>query len=95
MAPFMPSNVDMKYMQKTQSSRYIDSITIKVVFLDNKAYWIKDNTFYVADVRNHQIQHETATKVDTMSMDRVQLDKIILVVEKLTKGEANDNRNSW
>lgn len=86
-APFMPSNSEMKEIPVTQASKYMDKITMRVVFLDGKAYWLKDNKFYVANQTDHIIDHDTATEVDTMAMDKIQLDKIMLVVERLTEGK--------
>ena len=93
-APFMPENSELRKPVESQSSKYLDNITIRVVFLDDKAYWLKDDVFYVADAENQQIRHDTATQVDTMAMDKVQLDKIKFVVEKLTEGNQNDSRNA-
>lgn len=94
-SPFLPTNSEMKIPAASQMSRHLDEVLIKIVFTEGKAYWIKDDKFYVADVKDYEIQHETATQVDTMSMDKVELDKIILVVEELTKGKTNDSRNAW
>jgi hypothetical protein len=85
-APFIPKNNELLESPITQSSKHFDSISIKVVFVNNKAYYIKDNIFYVANVEDEVIQHETATVVDTMSMNKVQLKEIMMIVEKLTKG---------
>lgn len=93
-APFMPTNKEMTIQPETQSSKYLDKITIRVVFLENKAYWIKDNKFYVADAKDHMVDHDSAIEVDTMSMDKIQLDKIKVVVEKLSEGKNNDSRNA-
>lgn len=93
-APFLPDNSELKAPPITQSTKHVEQISIKVVFYDNKAYWIKDGVFYVADVMNHEINHDTAIEVDTMTMDNVQLDKIKFVVEKLTEGNQNDSRDA-
>lgn len=87
-APFLPSNQEMRSLPVTQSSKYLDKISLRVVFMEGKAYWIKDDKFYVAEAVGHIVDHETATEVDTMTMDKVQLDKIMLVVEKLAEGNS-------
>jgi hypothetical protein len=33
---------------KTQSINHYDKVNVKVIILDNNAYWIKDNVFYKA-----------------------------------------------
>lgn len=85
-APFLPTNREMTEPPVTQSSKYLDKISLRVVFLEGKAYWIKDDKFYVANAINHIVDHESATEVDTMAMDKIQLDKIKVVVEKLAEG---------
>lgn len=90
LVPFLPDNEDMQPVLITQASKYYDKINIRVVFAQNKAYWIQDNTFYVADIVDGEVDQSTAAQVDIMSMDRVQLDKMMLIVEKLTEGTTND-----
>jgi hypothetical protein len=79
---------------KTQASDYLDSLYVRVILVENKAYWISNNTFYVADEEDGFINKETAKPVDIMGMDKVQLDKMIFIVETLTEGVQNENRDS-
>lgn len=78
----------------SQTSKFEDSLNIKVVISDNEAYWISDNIFYVADVRDKMVIQESARKVDTMTMDDVQLKKISEIVEILREEENNDSRGT-
>jgi hypothetical protein len=50
-------------------------------------YWIVNNTFYVADIVDGNVEENTTRLVDTMTMDKVQLDKIMFIVEKLREGD--------
>jgi hypothetical protein len=59
----------------------------RVVFLENQAYWIKNNTLFVADMEEGFVDEQTTREVDTMGMDRVQLEKVIHIVEALTEGK--------
>lgn len=71
----------------TQASKHRDSNLVKIVFMDQKAYWIKDNVFYTADVsETGSIDIESTSAVDTMTMDKIQLDKMSFIVDKLTEG---------
>jgi len=78
----------------SQSFRYQKESYLKVVVLDNKAYWIKDNAFYMADIVDGDVDKETTRKVDTMSMDDVELKKMLVIVETLREGEDSDSGNS-
>jgi hypothetical protein len=90
----MPYTV-AKEAKKTQSSDYEESQTVRVVMVDGQAYWIRDNVFYTADIdENYLINNESTRRVDTMGMDKVQLEKIMVIVDKLTEGENHDGRNS-
>lgn len=77
----------------TQSTKYLKNIYMKIMVVDNKAYWIKDNVFYVADVVDGEIVRENAKEVDTMAMSKVELDEMIFIVEKLRE-DNNDSRGS-
>ena len=61
-----------------------------MVVVGKNAYWIKDNVFYEADVVDGDVDKKTARQVDTMAMDKVQLNKMMSIVEKLTEGTHND-----
>jgi hypothetical protein len=76
----------------TQATQHEDSLSVRVVMTDNQAYWIRDNVFYTADIADDSsINKDSTRRVDTMSMDRVQLEKIMFIVEKLTEGGGNEN----
>jgi hypothetical protein len=70
----------------TQSMKYFDSINLRILILEEQAYWIKNNAVFVADVINGEIEKDTAKEVDTMAMDKVQLNRLMFIVEKLKEG---------
>lgn len=76
---------------KRQSVNHDKNVNIKVIIMDDKAYWIKDNVFYTADMQHGLVDKETTREVDTMSMNKVQLDKMMFIVDKLRE-EAFDDR---
>ena len=82
--PFLPDNVEIELLRPRQSTNHLEEIQTRVVFVENKAYWIKDGTFFVADAVDQVVDKESAQQVDTMSMSKVELEKIIFIVEKLT-----------
>ena len=95
-APFLPSNDQIRMMnpKPSQAINYNKKMYVKILFLDQKAYWIKDNSFFVADVVDGNVLEDSARKVDTMGMDKVELDKMSFIVDKLTEGLSNDSGNS-
>jgi uncharacterized protein Smg (DUF494 family) len=76
--------------KKRQSIRFLKQGEIRVLYMDNKAYWIENNKLVVADAENNAIDKETKKEVDTMAMDKVQLDKTIFIVEKLREGMLDE-----
>ena len=78
----------------SQSSIHNDSMFVRVVITEEKAYWIRDNSVYSADVEDGFINNDSATVVDMMAIDDVQLDKMIFIVDKLTEGKHNDLGNT-
>lgn len=72
---------------KRQSSEYEKKNTTRIIYMDNQAWWIESGSLTVADITEEgEIDFESKKGVDTMTMDKVQLDKTIFIVEKLTEG---------
>jgi hypothetical protein len=83
-----------KIINKTQSKIHYDKTNVKVIILDNQAYWIKDNIFYRAPIDGQAIDKESAEEVDTIHMDKVQLEKMLFIMDKLREGINDDSRGS-
>ncbi len=95
--PFLPTNRELLKPSNTQALAFTLKSQKRVIIMDGMAYWIQDNSLYTAEVIDQdQVQKQNAKIVDTMSMDKVQLDKISFIVDKLTEGlpnESGDSRN--
>jgi hypothetical protein len=89
--PLLPEIKNYKKKIVTQSSKHEEKIKIRVVILDNKAYFVKNGTFYCAEMNGTEIDSATATLVDTIGMDKVQLDKMLFVMDQLRDGKKNDS----
>lgn len=92
--PLLPDIKSYKKKVVTQSSKHEEKINIKVVIFDNKAYFVKDGSFYCADMNGEFIDKHSATVVDTMGMDKVQLDKMLFIMDQLRDGKKNDSGDS-
>lgn len=71
--------------------------SIRFLTMEGKAYWIQDSKVYVSELIDGDLSsiNESSTKVvDMMALDKVELDKMVFIVETLTEGLANDSRNS-
>jgi hypothetical protein len=91
MAPLLDYAPIEKSKIETQASKHLNSSYIKVVIVNQSAYWIKDNALYTADLVEGAVDKETTRRVDTMTMDKIELEKTLLIVEKLREGLDNDN----
>ena len=78
---------------KTQATDHFDRVHARVVILDGVAYWIQNNSLLCATMVDGIIDESSTKVVDTMALNKVELEKVILVVDKLTEGTTNDNRN--
>jgi hypothetical protein len=74
-----------------QSTNHEKSIHLKVLFFEQEAYWIKENALFIAEQEDGVVKEDTAKRVDTMGMDRVQLEKVIYIVDILNEGNQNDS----
>jgi hypothetical protein len=93
-SPLIPDLVYYKKEIIRQSSKQEERTNIKVVIFDNKAYFVKDGTFYCAEMHGTEIDGANATLVDTMGMDKVQLDKMLFIMDQLRDGKKNDSGDS-
>jgi hypothetical protein len=86
----LPDEVFLPIKKSRQSSSHEKKVSLKVVFLDKEAYWIKENKLFVADHEAGIVKEGTARGVDTMGMNKVQLEKVIYIVDILNEGTEDD-----
>jgi hypothetical protein len=67
---------------------------IKIIVIDNKAYWVKDNVFYFAETDSGDIIDVTAKPVDISSMSKQDIDKMLFILDNLRKGKKDDSGSS-
>lgn len=93
--PFIQYVGNVRPMPETQSTKFYAINSVKVLFTEDKAYWVNNNSFYTADINEEGLVEEESTReVDIMSMDKVELEEMFFIVEKLTEGKRNDNWGS-
>lgn len=79
---------------KTQSRVYEEKSSVKVIIMYDQAFWIRDNVFYTANMKDGYVDKETTRRVDTMGMDKVELDKMLFIMDQLRDGKLNDSGSS-
>jgi len=83
-----------KINKKSQSKIRQEKQNVRVIIVEDTAYWIKDNAFYTAPMVDNLIVKDYAIQVDTIHMDKVQLDKMLFIMDKLREGINDDSRGS-
>jgi hypothetical protein len=77
--------------KKTQATEHFKKDEVRVIVIEKEAYWIVEQTLYTANIVDGTVDNDTTKKVDTMTMDDVQLEKTQFIVQKLTEGKGNDS----
>jgi hypothetical protein len=75
----------------SQSKIWKEKQTTKVVILDQKAYWISNNIFYVGEAVDGKIKPETGVPLDTSNMSKKEIDKMLFILDNLKNGNINDS----
>jgi len=91
---FIPKKLNNKEKIESQSAKHAANTMIKIIVIDNKAYWVKDNVFYSADTDNGDIVSPTAEPVDISTMSKKDIDKMLFILDNLRKGIQNDSGSS-
>ena len=74
-----------KEQKQRQSDKFLNRHSVKVMIIEDKAYWIKDNQLYTANYVDGDIDNYSIKEVDTINMSQVELEKTMFIVEKLAE----------
>ena len=88
---YLPDSLFLPIKKPRQSSNHEKSINLRVLFFEKEAYWIKENALFIAEQEDGIVKEDTAKRVDTMGMNRVQLEKVMYIVDILNEGNQNDS----
>jgi hypothetical protein len=78
----------------SQLTKRIEKDMIKVIVMENQAYWVSDNTFYVAKAFEGEVLPDTAEPVDIENMSRKDIDKMLFILDNLKNGKEKDDSSS-
>ena len=67
----------------SQSKIWREKQTTKVVIIDQKAYWVSNNMFYVGETVNGKVAPETGKPLDTTKMSKKEIDKLLFILDNL------------
>ena len=75
----------------SQSKIWKEKQTTRVVIIDQKAYWVSNNMFYVGDTVDGKVRPETGRPLDTANMSKKEIDKMLFILDNLKNGKLNDS----
>ena len=76
---------------KSQSKIWKEKQTTRVVIIDQRAYWVSNNMFYVGDTVDGKVRPETGKPLDTTKMSKREVDKMLFILDNLKNGKINDS----
>jgi hypothetical protein len=91
---FFSLQINVNEKPESQLTKRVEKSMIRIIVVGNSAYWVSDNIFYVADAVDGQVIPETAEPVDTNSMSRKDLDKMLFILDSLKNGKKNDSSSA-
>ena len=75
----------------SQSKIWKEKKTTKFLVIDQKAYWVSNNMFYVGDTDNGQVRPETGKPIDISTMSPKEVNKMLFILDNLNGGRKNDS----
>ena len=75
----------------SQSKIWKEKKTTKFLVIDQKAYWVSNNMFYVGDTANGQVRPETGKPIDISTMSPKEVNKMLFILDNLNGGRRNDS----
>ena len=91
---FFSLNIETQNKPESQLTKRLEKDMIRVIVVGNQAYWVSDNTFYVANALDGEVDTETAKPVDVQSMSKLEVNKMLSILDSLTNGKVGNDRSS-
>ena len=91
---FLPKTLYERPRQQSQSLKHVEKNTVKVIFIENKAYWVSNNIFYSAEALNGNVNLDTTKPIDTTDMSKKDIDKMLFILDNLKNGSNDDSSSA-
>lgn len=91
---FLPKTLYEKPVQKSQALKHVEKSSIKVIFIDGKAYWVANSIFYCADAIGGNVDTDSTKPVDTNNMSKKEIDKMLFILDNLKNGSGDDSSSA-
>jgi hypothetical protein len=91
---FFSLNITNSEKPLSQLTKRKERDMIKVIVMGNLAYWVSENIFYVAEAVDGEVQRHTAKPIDTSTLSKGDLDKMLFILDSLRDGKRDDRGSS-
>jgi hypothetical protein len=92
---FLPKDLFEIPKPLSQARKHRRNNTVRVLIIEDHAYWVHDNMFYVADTVEGLVNPETVRPVDTNNMSNRDIDKMLFILDSLRNGNSDDSSGAW
>ena len=92
---FIPKDLFDEPKRPSQARKHLKNNSVRVLMVEDHAYWVHDNMFYVADIANGLVNPETVKPVDTSNMSNRDIDKMLFILDSLKNGNSDDSSGAW
>lgn len=88
---FFLLDIKNQKVSSSQIKKRQEEQTTNVVILKDKAYWVRDNVFYVGSTSNGEVLPETGIPIDTNTLSELEINKLLFILDNLKGGKTNDS----
>jgi len=88
---FIPNDFFDIPKRESQANKHVKNNTVRVLIIENQAYWVHDNKFYVADTIDGAVDSETVRPIDTNNMSKRDIEKMLFILDSLRNGNSDDS----
>jgi hypothetical protein len=92
---FIPKDLFEKPKPLSQARKHLKNNTVRVLIIEDNAYWVHNNMFYVADTSDGLVNPETVRPIDTNNMSKRDIDKMLFILDSLKNGNSDDSSGAW
>lgn len=78
----------------SQLTKHTEKSMIRVMVVGHEAYWVSNNTFYVANAIGGEVESGSAKPVDIENMSKNDINKMLFILDNLQNGNKNDSGSS-
>jgi hypothetical protein len=92
---FIPKDLFDEPKRFSQARKHLNNNSVRVLMIEDHAYWVHNNMFYVADLADGLVNPETVRPVDTNNMSNRDIDKMLFILDSLKNGNSDDSSGAW